>query len=93
MIKPIGKLILVRKKETGNTRTQSGIILASKNEEDAGIYQIIEIGDELNDDQQIANIIKDGKSILIDEYEAKKAVYCANEYMIITKDDILGIVE
>lgn len=93
MIKPIGKLILVRKKETGNVKTQSGIILASENEKDAGIYQIIEVGEELNEDQQIVNIIKDDKHILIDEYEAKKAIYSAEEYMIITKEDILGIVE
>lgn len=91
MIKPIGMLILAKKVEKPKTTT-SGILLANTNEDEVEEYHIVDTGSLIALDEEINEIKENGKRIIVDEFESKKICYQNSEYIIIGKENILGII-
>ncbi len=93
MIKPLGNRVLIKMKE-GEEKTKSGIILAEAAKEKPQIAEVKEVGPGKLVKGELEKMqVKKGDNIIISEYAGTKVKYNNEEYIIVTEDEILAIVE
>ena len=93
MIKPLSDRVLIKMKENEET-TKSGIILAGKAQEKPQIAEVIEVGPGKKIDGELQPMdVKKGDKIIVSKYAGTEVKYENEEYIIVSQDDILAIVE
>lgn len=92
MIKPLTDRVLIKMKEKEET-TKSGIILTASKEKPQ-IAEVIEVGPGKMVDGKIEEMyVKKGDKIIFNKYSGTEVKYEDEEYLIISQDDVLAIVE
>lgn len=94
-IKPLGDKLLVQRAEA-ETQTQSGIYIPESAKDKPKEGRIIEVGNgRLNQDtgERIPFTVQKGDHVLFTSYAGTEIKIDNEEYLIMTEEDILGIVE
>jgi chaperonin GroES len=94
-VKPLGDKLLVQRAEA-QTQTESGIYLPESAKDKPKEGQIVEVGNgRLNQEtgDRIPFTVKKGDHVLFTSYAGTEIKIDNNEYLIMTEDDILGIIE
>jgi chaperonin GroES len=94
-IKPLGEKLLVQRAEA-QTQTDSGIYLPESAKDKPKEGKIIEIGNgRLNQEtgERIPFTVKKGDHVLFTSYAGTEIKIDNIDYLIMTEEDILGIVE
>ena len=93
MIKPLADRVLIKMKESEET-TKSGIILATTAQEKPQIAEVIEVGPgKMLDGKREKMSVKKGDNVVVSKYTGTEVKYEGEEYIILTEEDILAIVE
>ncbi|MBC8421502.1 co-chaperone GroES [bacterium] len=94
-IKPLGDKLLVQRAQA-QTQTDSGIYLPESAKDKPKEGKITEVGNgRLNNDtgDRMPFTVKKGDHVLFTSYAGTEIKIDNDEYLIMTEDDILGIVE
>ncbi len=94
-IKPLGDKLLVQRADA-QEQTESGIYLPESAKDKPKEGEIIAVGDgRLNQEtgSRIPFTVKAGDHVLFTSYAGTEIKIDNNEYLIMTEDDILGIIE
>ena len=93
MIKPLKDRVLIKMVENEET-TKSGIILSSGAKEKPQVAEIIEVGPGgEKEGKEIKMYIKKGDKVIINKYAGTEIKYENEDYIILSQDDILAIIE
>ena len=96
MIKPLSDKVLIKMKEKEET-TKSGIILSSQAQEKPQIAEVIEVGPgripENKQDGPRPMFVKKGDKVIVSKYAGTEIKYEGVDYIIVSQDDILAIIE
>ena len=82
---PLGKRVLVKRVEETNT-TASGIIIPDNAKEKPLMGEIIAVSKELSE-------VQNGDKVLFAKYGGTEVKLGAEEYLVLSIDDVLGIVK
>lgn len=82
---PLGKRVLVKRVEE-EAKTASGIIIPDNAKEKPLRGKIIAVSKEVSD-------IKDGDEVLFAKYGGTEVKIGAEEYLVLSIDDVLGIIK
>lgn len=88
-VKPLKNHLLIKIEENEEI-TKNGIILVGATKGDSNIATIIEIADCFDDDQ---DIFLKGDKILIHQHSGTKVKMDDDDYLIISKEDVLAILK
>lgn len=94
-VKPLGDKLLVQRAEA-QQQTDSGIFLPESAKDKPKEGKIIAVGNgRLNHEtgDRIAFTVKEGDHVLFTSYAGTEIKIDNNDYLIMTEDDILGIIE
>ena len=92
MIKPLENRVLIKMLEQ-EEKTKGGIILTESSKEKPQIAEVIEIGPgKMIDGKKIMNV-KKGQKVIINKYSGTEVKYEGEDYIIVSEEDILAIVE
>jgi len=94
-VKPLGDKLLVQRAQA-QTQTDSGIYLPESAKDKPKEGKIVEVGNgRLNQEtgERIPFTVKKGDHVLFTSYAGTEIKSDDNEYLIMTEDDILGIIE
>ncbi len=94
-IKPLGDKLLVQRAEA-QAQTDSGIYLPESAKDKPKEGEIIAVGNgRLNQEtgSRIPFTVKEGDHVLFTSYAGTEIKIDNNEYLIMTEDDILGVIE
>ncbi len=86
-VKPLKNHLLIKIEENEET-TKSGIILVGASKGDSNVARIIETADSIKDDQ---DVFKNGDRILIRPNTGIKVKLDEDEYLIVSQNDVLAI--
>ncbi|MCL2335135.1 MAG: co-chaperone GroES [Endomicrobia bacterium] len=94
MIRPLGDKILVKPAEAKEVK-KGGIIIPDTAKEKPQEGEIIAVGKgKMTDDGKVIPLdVKAGDKVLFGKYAGTEVKIDDKEYMIMTQDDILGIIE
>ena len=94
MIRPLGDKILVKPAEVKEVK-KGGIIIPDTAKEKPQEGEIIAVGKgkTTDDGKVIALDVKAGDKVLFGKYSGTEVKIDDKEYLIMTQDDILGIIE
>ncbi len=87
VVKPLGKRVVLKKIENEN-KTQSGIILTKKNNEEDYYAKIVAVGDKIENKEIII-----GKTVIYKKHSETVVKIENEEIFIVDEDDLLGIIE
>lgn len=96
MIKPLSNNLLIKMEDNNSKEktTQSGIILGSTTKEKTQIGEVIETGKgKCINEKLIPMEVKKGNKVLISEYSGTKFKYNDEDYVIVSEDNVLAIIE
>ncbi|MHC4816429.1 MAG: co-chaperone GroES [Planctomycetota bacterium] len=93
-IRPLGQNVLLRRLEA-EEKTKGGIILPDTAKEKPREGEVLAIGEgELNKDGKRKDFqVKRGDRVIFSSYAGTEVKLDGDEYLIISEDDILGVVE
>jgi chaperonin GroES len=93
-IVPLNDKIVVKRLEAENT-TSGGIVLPDSAKEKPKQGRVISLGDGklLDNGKRAAFQVKEGDRVLFTSYAGSEVKIGSEEYMIMTEDDILAIVD
>ena len=94
-VKPLGDKLLIQRAEA-KQQTDSGIYLPESAKDKPKEGQVIAVGNgRLNQEtgNRIPFTVKEGDNVLFSSYAGTEIKIDDNEYLIMTEDDILGIIE
>lgn len=93
-IRPLGDKILVKRVES-ESKTKSGIYLPETAKEKPQEARVVAVGDGklLDNGQRAAFQVKKGDRILISKWGGTEVKIDDEEYLIMSEDDVLGILE
>jgi chaperonin GroES len=94
-VKPLGDKLLIQRAEA-KQQTDSGIYLPESAKDKPKEGQVIAVGNgRLNQEtgNRIPFTVKEGDNVLFSSYAGTEIKIDNNEYLIMTEDDILGIIE
>ncbi|MFP4287239.1 MAG: co-chaperone GroES [Candidatus Izemoplasmataceae bacterium] len=93
MLKPLHDHVVLEVK-TQETKTQSGIILSSNDQEKPSIASVVAVGEgKLEDGKRLPMTVKIGDQVVYKRYATTEFKHDDKEYLIIKESDILAIVE
>jgi chaperonin GroES len=94
MIRPLGEKVLVRPTETKEVK-KGGIIIPDTAKEKPQEGEIIAVGKgkKTEDGKVVALDVKAGDKVLFGKYSGSEVKFNDVEYLIMSQDDILGIIE
>ncbi|MDR1122551.1 MAG: co-chaperone GroES [Endomicrobium sp.] len=94
MIKPLGEKILVKPAEVKEVK-KGGIIIPDTAKEKPQEGEIVAVGrgKKTEDGKIIALEVKVGDKVLYGKYSGTEVKFDDKEYLIMSQDDILGIIE
>lgn len=93
-IKPLLNRVVLKNLEAEET-TKGGIILTNASKEKPEIAEVIAVGEgEKNDDGKLIPMtVKVGDKVIISKYTGTNVKLDGNDYVIVSENDILAIVE
>jgi len=93
-IRPLGQNVLLRRLEA-EEKTKGGIILPDTAKEKPREGEVLAIGEgELGKDGKRKDFqVKQGDRVIFSSYAGTEVKLSGEEYLIISEDDILGVVE
>jgi chaperonin GroES len=92
-IKPLGDKVLVKRTEP-ETKTASGIYLPESAKEKPQEAQVIAVGQGrlLENGERLPFQVKKGDKVLLNKWGGSDVKIDDEEYLIVTEDDILGVI-
>jgi len=93
-VKPIGDKILVKRLEAEEV-TKGGIVLPDTAKEKPKEGKVISVGEgrTTEDGKRVSFQVKEGDHVLFTSYAGSEIKIAGEEYMIMSEDDILAILE
>ena len=92
-IKPLGDRVVIKKLEAEST-TKSGIVLTGTAKEQPQEAEVMAVGPgAVVDGKRVEMEVKVGDKILYSKYAGTDVKVAGEEYIILSQDDILAIVE
>ncbi len=85
MIKPVKKYLLLEKVKIENI-SKSGIILSESKSDEKNVALVIDVGEDVTE-------IKKGNKVIFESYKTKNISHEQQDYLILSEDDVLAIVE
>ncbi len=93
MLKPLQDNVVIQKSKE-EAKTASGIILSDKPKEEPSIGVVIEVGPGKEVDGKLVSMnLEKGQKVIYKRYGGTEVKLNNEEYLIISIDDILAIVE
>ncbi|MBF0737924.1 co-chaperone GroES [Staphylococcus arlettae] len=94
MLKPLGNRVIIEKVEQEQT-TKSGIVLTDSAKEKSNEGKIIAVGAGrlLNDGTRVAPEVKEGDSVVFQQYAGTEIKHGEETYLILNEDDILAVIQ
>ncbi|GHT32791.1 10 kDa chaperonin [Endomicrobiia bacterium] len=94
MIRPLGEKVLVKPTETKEVK-KGGIIIPDTAKEKPQEGEVIAVGagKKTEDGKVVALDVKKGDKVLFGKYSGSEVKFNDVEYLIMSQDDILGIIE
>ena len=90
-LKPLFDRVLLKVEE--HKKDESTIILPSKLEERPAIANVVAVGDGTTEDGKVDMSVKVGDKVLFTTYAAQEFKFNGEDFLIISQDDILAIIE
>ncbi len=87
-IKPLDKRVVIEKKEA-EEKNIGGIILPDSAKEKPQTGKIVAVGT----DEDLKKLVKVGDEVLFSKYGGTEVKLDGKEYMILSQDDILAVIE
>jgi chaperonin GroES len=92
-IKPLGDKIVLKQMES-EEKTKSGIVLPDTAKEKPQEGKVIAVGTgKIVDGKKVPLEVKAGDKVLYKKYGPDEVKISGEEYLILTEDDILGIIK
>ncbi len=94
-VRPLGDKILVKRNEAA-TKTESGIFLPESAKDKPKQGKVIAIGDGILNKEtghRIPFSVKKGDSVIFSSYAGSEVKIDGEPYLIMTEEDILGVIE
>jgi chaperonin GroES len=94
-VRPLGDKLIVRREEAA-TKTESGIFLPESAKDKPKTGKVIALGSgNLNKDngEYLPFTVKKGDAVIFSSYAGTEIKIEGQEYLIMTEDDILGIID
>ena len=94
-VRPLGDKIIVQREEAA-TRTESGIFLPESAKDKPKTGKVVALGDgNLNKDtgDYLPFTVKKGETVIFSSYSGTEIKVDGSEYLIMTEDDILGVID
>ncbi|BBK27729.1 co-chaperone GroES [Staphylococcus arlettae] len=94
MLKPLGNRVIIEKVEQEQT-TKSGIVLTDSAKEKSNEGKIIAVGAGrlLDDGTRVAPEVKEGDSVVFQQYAGTEIKHGEETYLILNEDDILAVIQ
>jgi chaperonin GroES len=94
-IRPLYDRIVVKRLETGDEKTASGLIIPDSAKEKPQEGEVVAVGQgKRNDEGKLIPLdVKAGDRILFGKYSGSDIKVDGNEYMIMREDEVLGVIE
>lgn len=94
MLKPLGNRVIIERKEQEQT-TKSGIVLtdSAKEKSNEGIVKAVGKGRLLDDGSRVAPEVKEGDTIVFQQYAGTEVKRGDETYIVLNEDDILAVIE
>ena len=94
MLKPVGNRVVIEKIEREQT-TKSGIVLTDSAKEKSNEGKIIAVGSGrlFDNGERVAPEVKEGDTVVFQEYAGTEVKNGQDAYLIINENDILAIIE
>ena len=93
-LRPLGDKILIKRVEA-ESKTKSGIVLPDAAKEKPKRGKVLSVGDGklMDSGKRAALQVKEGDRVLFSSYAGNEVTVDGEEYLIMSEDDILAIVE
>jgi len=93
-VRPLGDKILVQRLEA-ESQTPSGILLPESAKEKPQEAKVVRVGDgrKLDNGQRVDFTVKEGDTIIISKWGGTEVKVDDEEYLIMSEDDVLAVVE
>ena len=94
-VRPLGDKILVKRDEAA-TKTESGIFLPETAKDKPKQGKVIAVGDGILNKEtgnRIPCSVKKGDSVIFSSYSGTEVKIDSETYLIMTEEDILGVIE
>lgn len=91
-LRPLDDKIVIKKIEKEET-TASGIVLPSNSKEESNIAEIIAVGNKIDKDEDMKDLVKVGDKIVFSKYAGSNIELDKEKYTIIKFEDILAVIE
>ncbi|ERF48857.1 co-chaperone GroES [Staphylococcus arlettae] len=94
MLKPLGNRVIIEKVEQEQT-TKSGIVLTDSAKEKSNEGKIIAVGAGrlLDDGTRVTPEVKEGDSVVFQQYAGTEIKHGEETYLILNEDDILAVIQ
>ncbi|MEB5793620.1 co-chaperone GroES [Staphylococcus hominis] len=94
MLKPLGNRVIIERKEQEQT-TKSGIVLtdSAKEKSNEGVVVAVGSGRLLDNGETVDPEVKEGDSVVFQEYAGSEIKRGEETYLILNVEDILAIIE
>ena len=93
MIKPLMDRVVLKMIEAEET-TKSGIVLAGAAKEKPQVAEVVAVGPGGQiDGKEVEMFVKVGEKVVFTKYAGTEVKYDGEDYIIISQDDILAVVE
>ena len=92
-LKPLQNRVVIKFAEA-EEKTKAGIILTASAQEKPQIAEVISVGNgKVEDGKLIPMSVKVGDKVIASKYAGTSVKMDVNEYVVVSEDDILAIVE
>lgn len=92
-LKPLQNRVVIKFAEA-EEKTKAGIILTASAQEKPQIAEVISVGNgKVEDGKLIPMSVKVGDKVIASKYAGTSVKMDGNEYVVVSEDDILAIVE
>ena len=93
MLKPLGNRVIIERKNKKTTK--SGIVLtdSAKEKSNEGVVVAVGSGRLLDNGETVAPEVKEGDSVVFQEYAGSEIKRGEETYLILNVEDILAIIE
>lgn len=93
-LKPIGdRLVLKKSSQDKEQTTSSGIVLPSSAKEEPVYAEVIAIGAEITNNDEIKDTISNGDKVIYSKYAGTEVSLDDEDYILVKYEDILAVVE
>ena len=91
-IKPIGDRVVLKQLEA-EEKTKSGIILTTNAKEKPSIFEVLVVGDGVqNDGTEVKMTLKVGDKVIANRFSGMTAKFDEDEFIIVRQGDVVAIV-